>query len=150
AAATHQTAQPGVGGGQMIQVAGTSLKDLRAAIRKVRKKKPSWFDAAKAALAALPNPPRSSDFKELWGEVKGIYIQKQGSRCCFCETALEGDINHDVEHFRPKAEVKPWPVPPELAAEGVVPTPLAPVKPQPGYKNLAYHPHNYAMACKVC
>jgi hypothetical protein len=134
----------------MIRVTGTSLAELKAAIRKVRQKPPSWFDAAKAALAALPAPPASSDFAALWGEVKEIYIERQQSKCCFCESPLEGNITQDVEHFRPKAKVEAWAPPPELAAAGVAPPRPAEAKSHAGYARLAYHPHNYAMACKVC
>jgi len=43
---------------------------LRAAIKKVDA---DWFDDAAAVVAALPDPPKSSDFKPLWSRIKGVY-----------------------------------------------------------------------------
>ena len=43
---------------------------LRAAIKKVDA---DWFDDAAAGVAALPDPPKSSDFKPLWSRIKGVY-----------------------------------------------------------------------------
>ena len=79
----------------------------------------TWFADTAAVLAGLPSPPSSSDCKPLWSKIKQLYIDLQNSKCCFCEKPLEGKIEQDVEHFRPKAEVKPWKVPAKLIAEGV-------------------------------
>jgi hypothetical protein len=68
--------------------------------------KATWFDRTHEALDALPTKPRSSDFRTLWSEVKDVYIELQHSKCAFCEKPLEGRIEQDVEHFRPKAEVE--------------------------------------------
>ncbi len=67
----------------------------------------TWFDDAQDVLDALPSPPKSSDFKPLWSKIKQLYIDLQNSKCCFCEKPLEGKIEQDVEHFRPKAELSP-------------------------------------------
>jgi hypothetical protein len=110
----------------------------------------NWFAGTAAVLAGLPNPPKSSDFKPLWTRIKGVYIELQHSKCCFCEKPLEGKIEQDVEHFRPKAEVRPWNVPRRLSAQGVTVEQPAQVRSEPGYAQLAYSPFNYAMACKTC
>jgi len=120
---------------------------LRAAITEVDEK---WFTNTAAILAGLPSPPKSSDFKPLWSKIKGVYIELQNSKCCFCEKLLEGNIEQDVEHFRPKAEVKSWTVPPRLSAEGITVQQRADGLSEPGYWQLAYSPFNYAMACKTC
>lgn len=124
-----------------------SLGDLRKRIRELA---PTWFQDAEAVLRQLPSTPTSDDFEPLWSLIKSIYIGIQCSKCCFCEKPLEGNIEQDVEHFRPKTEVRPWNPPTRLVQAGVaVNQPSAP-KPEPGYTQLAYHPLNYAMACKFC
>jgi hypothetical protein len=118
--------------------------------RRIEALRPGWIARASTALASLPAHPTSRDFPPHGTEIKQVYIDLQHSKCCFCEKPLEGAIEQDVEHFRPKAEVKPWPVPLAWKDEG----PPAPAerqgKSQPGYAWLAYHPFNYAIACKTC
>ena len=67
---------------------------------------------------------------------------------------LQGLIEEDVEHFRPKTAVTPWTPPTDieaaLAAEGVTIVQPADGSKERGYKFLAYHPFNYAVACKPC
>lgn len=122
--------------------------DLKVAILKIRS---TFFDDAKEVLAKLSNPPQGKEFKPLWSDIKQIYIDLQHSKCCFCEKPLEGKIEQDVEHFRPKAAVTVWKVPAALATAGVKPTPPpGGAKSEAGYTKLAYHPLNYAMACKPC
>lgn len=99
---------------------------------------------------ALPANPSSSDFESIWGEIKPIYMSLQGSKCMYCEMQVEGRISNDVEHFRPKAKVKPWKVPRHLVKAGLVTTAYTTSKGDLGYKNLAYHPWNYGASCKVC
>jgi len=80
-------------------------------------------------------------------------MELQGDcKCAFCERSLEskkyGKIEQDVEHFRPKASVKNWPVPAALKKLGVAPTAVpAGAK---GYHLLPHHLFNYAAACKPC
>src|SRR5262245_10956839 len=130
----------------MIRFKVTAAK-LRADILAA---KGSFFTDAAAVLAALPNPPRSSDFKSLWSDIKQVYIDLQLSKCCFCEKSLEAKIEQDVEHFRPKAAVTAWKVPARLTKAGVTATQPSGAQSEPGYSQLAYHPLNYAMACKQC
>lgn len=110
----------------------------------------TWFTDTATLLAGLPTPPSTTDFKPFWSKIKQIYIDLQHSKCCFCEKPLEGKIEQDVEHFRPKAEVKPWKIPAKLTAEGVVAHQPADGSSEDGYVKLAYQPFNYAMACKTC
>jgi hypothetical protein len=118
--------------------------------RRIRVRKRTWFDRAAAALDELPNRPKSSDFRRLWSEIKDVYIDLQHSKCAFCEKPLEGRIEQDVEHFRPKAEVEHWEPPQDLIEAGVVVRQPAEGTPEPGYRFLAYHPFNYAAACGPC
>ena len=124
-----------------------SLAKLREAIEQADA---NWFRDATKVLAGLPATPASSDFVPLWGKIKTIYIDLQCSKCCFCEKPLEGKIEQDVEHFRPKTEVKSWNIPSHLLAVGIAVQQPANGSSEPGYAQLAYEPFNYAMSCKVC
>lgn len=130
----------------MIRHAITKAK-LEAAITATS---PTWFEDAAAIQEALPDQPASSDFKPLWSKIKQLYISLQNSKCCFCEKPLEGKIEQDVEHFRPKAEVTSWKVPANLAAENIALKQPSDGSSEPGYAKLAYQPFNYAMSCKTC
>jgi len=79
-----------------------------------------------------------------------VFSSSYSTKCCFCEKLLEGNIEQDVEHFRPKAKVRPWKVPGRLSAEGVAVQQPIDGSSEPGYPKLAYSPFNYAMACKTC
>ena len=116
----------------------------------IRRANGTWFDDAKALLDALPATPSSKDFRPLWSKVKKVYAEIQHGKCCYCEKPLEGAVEEDVEHFRPKAEVKPWRVPDGLSAAGVVVSQPKDGSSEPGYSRLAYSPLNYGIACKVC
>jgi len=98
----------------------------------------------------LPKQPKTKDFKSLWRDIVQVYRTLQGSKCIYCETMIEGDIANDIEHFRPKAKVAVWKPPQIFVTAGVTPTPPAGPKGDPGYRDLAYHPWNYAASCKVC
>src|SRR5207237_465016 len=63
---------------------------------------------------------------------------------------IEGNISNDVEHFRPKAKVSRWAPPASFVSAGLVTTNPATAKGDPGYRELAYHPWNYAASCKQC
>ena len=130
----------------MIRYPITKTK-LHAEITNVDAK---WFTNTANDLANLPANPAGTDFKPRWSKIKQVYIDLQCSKCCFCEKPLEGKIEQDVEHFRPKAEVKPWNVPAKLVAEGVTVKQPANGASEPGYTRLPYEPFNYAMSCKTC
>jgi hypothetical protein len=102
-----------------------------------------------AALRSVNDP----DFENEWSDIKQAYIDLQNSKCAFCEKPLEGKIEQDVEHFRPKGAVVAWPVPKALAGE-IKKAGFRVVQPSTGeskgYKYLAYHPLNYVTACKSC
>ena len=82
---------------------------------------------------------------DFWGQIKSVYINLQHHKCAFCERHLEWDGEFQVEHFRPKSLVKPWPPPGRPAylfpTGGALPG---------GYYLLTYHPLNYTAACGNC
>jgi hypothetical protein len=125
---------------------GVSPAKLRAAIEKIDA---NWFASAASVAAGLPSVPKTKDIKPLWSKIKAVYIELQHSKRCFCEKMLEGNIEQDVEHFRPKAEVRPWKVPDRLVPEGIIVRQPADGSHEPGYAKLAYSAFNYAIACKT-
>ena len=79
---------------------------------------------------------KSKDFNgKLWsgsGEVKKFLHKSQYGKCCYCERRRDQKGETDVEHFRPKAEVKE-------AGEN-----------HQGYWWLVYELENLFIACKKC
>jgi hypothetical protein len=82
-----------------------------------------------------------------WSEVKPVYLRRQYNKCVYCESRLEGGgaalVHWDLEHFRPKSNVRKWPKKP------LYDFPTGEAWPG-GYYLLAYHPLNYAASCKPC
>jgi hypothetical protein len=83
-----------------------------------------------------------------WGDVKPVFMVRQSNKCLYCEKKLEGKspIECDLEHFRPKSNVRAWPPKKSTLSYDF---PLGDV-PEKGYFLLAYHLHNYGAACKTC
>jgi 5-methylcytosine-specific restriction endonuclease McrA len=88
----------------------------------------------------------------IWSEVKGVYMRLQHHKCAYCERPMaespEAKLEYDVEHFRPKSRVTPWPdedTAKRLRIRYKVRSGAA-----RGYPLLAHDPRNYAVTCKVC
>jgi hypothetical protein len=83
-----------------------------------------------------------------WGDVKPVFMVRQSNKCLYCEKKLEGKapIECDLEHFRPKSNVRAWPPKKSSLRYNF---PLGNVPPK-GYYLLAYHLLNYGAACKTC
>ncbi|MCA9139524.1 MAG: hypothetical protein KDB00_22275 [Planctomycetales bacterium] len=111
---------------------------------------PGWIDAAKSKTDALEADP-ASEVASIWSPIKAVFMELQHSKCIFCEKEIENQpIEQDVEHFRPKNNVKPWKVP-DWMKDGERITVSQPVTgSEPGYRLLAYNFLNYAAACKTC
>ena len=114
---------------------------------------PGWIERARDRTNSFRTQGRYRERSSIWSEVKPVFMAVQGeAKCCFCERKFEaGDLGRyelDLEHFRPKGNVKRWPCPPELIDRGVSLTnpPVA----DTGYYLLPYHLLNYAVACKPC
>jgi hypothetical protein len=119
---------------------------------------PTWLKRAREHTKALETGIPDPQFPSLWSEIKKVFIELQGGdwegKCAYCEKWLEAvKIEHDVEHFRPKAKVARWEVPKHLLPESEA-AELRVIQPadgsEPGYRLLAYHILNYATACKEC
>ena len=129
----------------MIQYALSEV-ELRT---RIEREKPGWLARAKKQTednAAADEP----EFPSLWSEIKQVYIALQHSKCAFCEKPLEGRIEQDAEHFRPKGKVTAWSPSKALLDEGLVLRQPADGSDERGYTHLAYHPLNYVMSCKTC
>ena len=124
-------------------------EDLRA---RVERHRPGWIDRADARTDTFRQAGGYRERQSIWSEVKPVFMSLQGNKCCFCERKFEsGELGRhelDVEHFRPKKNVKRYRLPRSLITEGISLTP--PPAANTGYYLLAYHLLNYAAACKAC
>lgn len=119
----------------------------------VESEAPGWLKKAAERTAQFKTDGYYSEKKGIWSAVKPVYMRLQGeSKCAYCERKLEsenyGKGEQDVEHFRPKKNVRPWKLPKSLEKLGVTLTPPDPA--DGGYHLLAYQLFNYCAACKPC
>lgn len=142
-----------------------SLADLKD---KIRAEDSDWLDDADLRTEAfrsagkydekLPlqknGTPIGSKATSIWSRIKVVYIRLQNEKCAYCERKLEseeyGKGEHDLEHYRPKKQTKPWQPPAYLVKLGVTPTQPIHGNEDPGYHLLAYHPFNYCTSCNTC
>jgi hypothetical protein len=121
--------------------------------KRIHTEKNDWLDRAAKRTEEFRQKGRYEEQSSIWSEVKVVFMRLQGNaKCAYCERKLEsedfGKVEQDVEHFRPKGNVKPWKVPKHLVDWGVQVTAVPGEK--RGYFLLPYHPFNYAAACKPC
>ena len=96
--------------------------------------------------------PSSTDFDDVWGRYKHLLsVATNGGKCAFCESRIAAGYPGDVEHFRPKAEIKE----PRTSGNrddtgGRSPGRQLEKSSKPGYWWLAYSWSNYVFACKKC
>lgn len=95
---------------------------------KMEQKKAQVLKAIKQSI----NEDKKTKIENLWTEnkVKAFLYQYQHGKCCYCERKRD-KREMDVEHFRPKAEVKKN-------------------KNHQGYWWLAYEWDNLLLSCKTC
>ncbi|MFM2057352.1 MAG: hypothetical protein RLY71_1737 [Pseudomonadota bacterium] len=118
----------------------------------IEQEKPGWLQRANNRTAIFAKDEKYEETSSIWSEIKSVYMRLQGeSKCAFCERKLEyefyGNIEQDVEHFRPKKRVKKWAPSETLHQLGIR------VQSPPetgGYFLLAYDIFNYSAACKPC
>ncbi len=115
------------------------------------KRKPSWRDRAKKVTQACRKAKRYVG-PDLWSEVKLVYMDLQRFKCAYCETAMPRSetaaVAWDVEHYRPKNRVTPWPDASTRERRSIgykVKDGCA-----RGYYLLAHEIQNYAGSCKEC
>jgi hypothetical protein len=121
--------------------------------RLIAAEKADWLAKAEVRTAELRSAKRWDDGKKFWSEIKDVYRRLQHDKCAFCERRLAGPpygaVDHDVEHFRPKAAVKAWP-PARQRGKKLSYGFETGGDWGEGYYLLAFHPWNYVTACKVC
>jgi hypothetical protein len=135
----------------MIRYAVTQA-ELRQRIKDIA---PTWVDKARERTEAYRVAGRyAKPPSDIWSDIKRVYMDLQGYKCGFCERRLErsefGNVEHDVEHFRPKGMVEQWP--PSSAPErgNGLNFPLGDASPGLGYFLLPHEPENYLISCKTC
>jgi hypothetical protein len=124
--------------------------DLQA---RVERHAPGWTARAQTRTDAFRQRRRYEEGTSIWSEAKPVFMELQGDgKCCFCERKFEsgnlGRYELDIEHFRPKGNVRNWPCPQSLIDDGVTLT--SPPDANNGYYLLSYNLLNYAVACKAC
>jgi hypothetical protein len=112
-----------------------------------------WLQKAKDRTETFRTQGFYEESSSIWSEVKAVYMRLQGEgKCAYCERKLEsvelGKVEQDVEHFRPKSNVRVWKMSKSLVDAGVVQT--KPADDGGGYYLLPYNIFNYAAACKPC
>jgi uncharacterized protein with PIN domain len=135
-----------------------ALEQIEAALNEEAK---NWFTRAKARTnlfakkgkyteETLDAAGKKKTLAPFWSEVKPVYMRRQYNKCIYCETKLEGQedayVQWDLEHFRPKSAVRKWPSKKSAYRYDFDTGDASAV----GYYMLAYHPYNYAAACKTC
>ena len=132
--------------------------DLHA---RVERHAPGWLARAQIRTDTFRASRKYEETSSIWSTVKPVFIELQGDgKCCFCERQFEsGNLGRhelDLEHFRPKGNIKEWldAVPPILDRRRRAPVPSNTLTTPPaagtGYYLLSYHLLNYAVACKAC
>ena len=111
---------------------------------------PGWLRRAATRTDRSVTAGRTVGAARTWSQVKSVYMRLQHNKCLFCERTLAGEgygkVEHDVEHFRPKKNVRAWP-----PADGGLTFPFPTGDPMPGgYFWLREHPLNYGTVCKTC
>lgn len=125
---------------------------LAAEIEAERK---GWLKRAERRTKKFIDARKYHEKSGIWSEIKAVYSRMQNNKCAYCERQLAsldfgGAIEHDLEHFRPKGDVPPWPSP-AIAAERNLKYSFSTGDALPaGYYWLAYHPENYCVGCKKC
>jgi hypothetical protein len=119
--------------------------------RRIQKQVPGWLTRAEKRTADARERKRFEG-AGIWSEVKGVYMELQHHKCAYCERPMaasrHADIDYDVEHFRPKSRVTPWPSAETRRRLRIRYT--AKSGAPEGYPLLAHDPRNYAVTCKVC
>ena len=114
---------------------------------------PTWRRRSAKRTAGFKKKKRFAESASIWSEVKPLFMTLQGeNKCIYCErkfgSVQTSTVEHDLEHFRPKAHVDDWPLPSSLSQLGIAVT--KPKANNKGYYLLPYNTGNYASSCKTC
>ena len=130
--------------------------ELRARIRAAD---PTWERRAKERAAKAASKRRVDDGDGIWSDIKHVFMELQGWKCMYCEKPMprpdehggaSGKVEYDVEHFRPKNRVQPWPTERVARSRRIDYAARLRHGAANGYVHLAFDPWNYGVSCKVC
>jgi 5-methylcytosine-specific restriction endonuclease McrA len=111
--------------------------------------KPRWLKKAKEKTARFRRVRRYDETRGTWRQIKDVYMSLQLGKCAYCERKIEGRIENDIEHYRPKSAVLTWPT--ESMVERGTPYSFPTGgNDANGYYLLAYNIFNYVASCKSC
>ena len=126
----------------------------QALLDQITQLKPTWLAKAQQRTQAYLAAQSYTGGTEFWGDIKNVYIDLQHEKCAYCETWLQGKVHaskvHEVEHFRPKGQVRIWPNRKKKSWRDFPLGITTGAGHDKGYYALAYHPFNYAIACTRC
>lgn len=130
-------------------------------LQSIEAEKPGWSTKAAAATTEALRKGGVDENDAIWSAIKNVYIVAQNHKCIYCERPMpkgsddvetEGiGVEYDVEHFRPKNRVRPWPQKkhlkkrPHIDYQAEVHSGSS-----AGYVRLAFDPLNYCVSCKTC
>ncbi|MDJ0840739.1 MAG: hypothetical protein QNK37_29780 [Acidobacteriota bacterium] len=127
-------------------------KDLKALERLIEKTKPGWLARAVERIKKIKKEKKYKESSGIWSEISSVYREIQYKKCGFCERLIRED-GGELEHFRPKGNVREWPSENDQRTLDA----LAHLEDfetggsmEKGYYTLAYAPLNYSMACSHC
>jgi hypothetical protein len=114
----------------------------------------TWLAQADTKTKKFITAKKYDETSGSWSEIKDAYMALQANKCAYCERKLGGarfsKVEHDVEHYRPKGNIRLWPSQSEKTKRGIEYDFTTGEGADNGYYWLAYHLFNYATACKTC
>ena len=121
----------------------------------------TWLQRAATKTQSMSAARAYSDGAPNWSDIKPVFVDLQHKKCAYCEKYIEaylegtdnngattrrnvGAVEQDIEHYRPKSEVKPWGAASEVGRFTIRDGRSG------GYYLLAYNIWNYCVSCKTC
>lgn len=138
----------------------TEITD-QALLEAIEKKKPGWALAAERKRDEALAVGKVGEGDGIWSQIKEVFVLLQAFKCAYCEfplpqvatdSAEKMAVDCDIEHFRPKNRVTPWPTSEVVKNRPGIDSYRTGVfagSPE-GYVRLAFEPLNYIISCKVC
>jgi hypothetical protein len=130
----------------------TNLTEIRVAEKEkltqlIENEKSGWFKRANERLETFRKAKSYNEASGIWSEIKEVYMRLQFHKCAYCEQKLEDkNIVHDVEHYRPKKNVRVWLNDERIKILGFDFNDTE----NNGYYLLPYNIFNYVTTCKHC
>ena len=131
-----------------------------ALLARITARRPRWLANAKKRARRAVAARHVDEADGTWSAIKSVFIALQHHKCAYCESPLAKpsadstdamSVDYDVDHFRPKNRVTPWPTGDVVRRRAGLDY-AARVRrgAKAGYVRLAFDPTNFLAACKVC